>query len=113
MPPRGVKKGTKRARQYEHIKKSEKQQGASESRAEEIAARTVNKEKARAGESRRASKTSTQDKSSGQRGGERSGTDKQKGRTRDQLYNEAKQKGIEGRSSMTKQQLQKAVDAKK
>jgi hypothetical protein len=113
MPPRGVKKGTKRARQYEHIKKSEKQQGASEDRAEEIAARTVNKEKARSGESRRASKTSTQDKSSGQRGGERSGTNRQKGRTRDQLYNEAKQKGIEGRSNMNKQQLQRAVDAKK
>ena len=113
MPPRGVKKGTKRARQYEHVKKSEKEQGASEDRAEEIAARTVNKERARSGESRQKSKTSTQDKSSGQRGGERSGTNKQKGRTRDQLYNEAKQKNIEGRSSMNKQQLQRAVDAKK
>ena len=113
MPPRGVKKGTKRARQYEKIKKSEKDQGQSESRAEEIAARTVNKERARAGESRTASKSSTRDKSSGQRGGERSGTNKQKGRTRDQLYNEAKSKNIEGRSSMNKQQLQRAVDAKK
>ena len=113
MPPRGVKKGTKRARQYEKIKKSEKGQGRSESRAEEIAARTVNKERARAGESRTASKSSTRDKSSGQRGGERSGTNKQKGRTRDQLYNEAKGKNIEGRSSMNKQQLQRAVDAKK
>jgi hypothetical protein len=113
MPPRGVKKGTKRARQYEKIKKSEKDQGRSESRAEEIAARTVNKERARAGESRTASKSSTRDKSSGQRGGERSGTNKQKGRTRDQLYNEAKGKNIEGRSSMSKQQLQRAVDAKK
>jgi hypothetical protein len=113
MPPRGVKKGTKRARQYEKIKKSEKDQGRSESRAEEIAARTVNKERARAGESRTASKSSTRDKSSGQRGGERSGTNKQKGRTRDQLYNEAKKKNIEGRSSMNKQQLQRAVDAKK
>jgi hypothetical protein len=113
MPPRGVKKGTKRARQYEKIKKSEKDQGRSESRAEEIAARTVNKERARAGESRTASKSSTRDKSSGQRGGERSGTNKQKGRTRDQLYNEAKSKNIEGRSSMNKQQLQRAVDAKK
>ena len=113
MPPRGVKKGTKRARQYEHVKESQKDQGASEDRAEEIAARTVNKEKARSGESRRASKTSTQDKSSGQRGGERSGTNRQKGRTRDQLYNEAKQKGVEGRSNMNKQQLQRAVDAKK
>jgi hypothetical protein len=113
MPPRGVKKGTKRARQYEKIKKSEKDQGRSESRAEEIAARTVNKERARAGESRTASKSSTRDKSSGQRGGERSGTNKQKGRTRDQLYNEAKSKNIEGRSNMNKQQLQRAVDAKK
>jgi len=113
MPPRGVKKGTKRARQYEKIKKSEKGQGRSESRAEEIAARTVNKERARAGESRTASKSSTRDKSSGQRGGERSGTNKQKGRTRDQLYNEAKSKNIEGRSSMNKRQLQRAVDAKK
>jgi hypothetical protein len=113
MPPRGVKKGTKRARQYEKIKKSEKDQGRSESRAEEIAARTVNKERARAGESRTASKSSTRDKSSGQRGGERSGTNKQKGRTRDQLYNEAKSKNIEGRSSMNKRQLQRAVDAKK
>jgi hypothetical protein len=108
-----VKKGSKRARQYEHVKESQKDQGASEGKAEEIAARTVNKEKARSGESRQASKTSTRDKSSGQRGGERSGTDKQKGRTRDQLYNEAKQKNIEGRSNMTKSQLQKAVDGKK
>ena len=113
MPPRGVKKGTKRARQYEHIKDSQKSQGASESRAEEIAARTVNKERAQSGESRTASRTSTQDKSPSRRGGERSGTNRPKGRTRDQLYNEAKQKGIDGRSSMNKQQLQKAVDAKK
>jgi hypothetical protein len=113
MPPRGVKPGSKRARQYEHIKESQKDQGASEGKAEEIAARTVNKEKARSGESRQASKTSTRDKSSGQRGGERSGTNKQKGRTRDQLYNEAKQKNIEGRSNMSKSQLQKAVDGKK
>ena len=73
MPPRGVKKGTKRARQYEHVKASERQQGRSEERAEEIAARTVNKERARAGESRQASRTSTQDMSSGRRGGQRSG----------------------------------------
>ena len=108
-----MKKGTKRARQYEHIKKSQKDQGASESRAEEIAARTVNKEKARSGESRTRSRTSTQDMSSGQRGGQRSGTNRQKGRTRDQLYNEAKNLGIEGRSSMNKAQLQRAVDRKK
>ena len=109
MPPRGVKKGTKRARQYEHIKKSEKKQGRSESRAEEIAARTVNKEKARAGESRESSSTSTKDISSGRRGGLRSGTNRAKGRTRAQLYNEAKKLGIDGRSNMNKEQLQHAV----
>jgi hypothetical protein len=113
MPPAGVKKGTKRARQYEHIKESTKERGASESRAEEIAARTVNKERARSGESRQASRTSTQDMSSSRRGGQRSGTNRQKGRTRDQLYNEAKNLGIEGRSSMNKAQLQRAVDGKK
>src|SRR2546423_6772701 len=113
MPPRGVKPGTKRARQYEHIKESEQEQGRSTRRAEEIAARTVNKERARSNESRQASRTSTQDKSSGQRGGERSGTNRPKGRTRDQLYNEAKQLGVEGRSSMNKSQLQRAVDGKK
>jgi hypothetical protein len=108
-----VKKGTKRARQYEHIKESVKDQGASESRAEEIAARTVNKERARSGESRTRSRTSTQDMSSGRRGGQRSGTSRPKGRTRDQLYEEAKNLGIEGRSSMNKAQLQRAVDGKK
>ncbi|MEA2180322.1 MAG: hypothetical protein QOG77_3619 [Solirubrobacteraceae bacterium] len=113
MPPRGVKKGTKRARQYEHIKKSEKDQGASESRAEEIAARTVNKEKARSGESRTRSKTSTNDMSSSRRGGQRSGTNRPKGRTRDQLYEEAKHLGVDGRSKMNKEQLRRAVDAKK
>jgi hypothetical protein len=113
MPPRGVKKGTKRARQYEHIKESQKERGTSESRAEEIAARTVNKERARSGESRQRSRTSTQDMSSSRRGGQRSGTNRQKGRTRDQLYNEAKQLGIEGRSRMNKSQLQRAVDGKK
>src|SRR5436190_20501052 len=113
MPPRGVKPGTKRARQYEHIKESEQEQGRSTRRAEEIAARTVNKERARSSESRQASRTSTQDKSSGQRGGERSGTNRPKGRTRDQLYNEARQLGVEGRSSMNKSQLQRAVDGKK
>jgi len=84
MPPRGVKKGPKRARQYEHIKKSEKEAGRSEDRAEEIAARAVNKEKARSG----------------------SGPG---GRTREQLYNDAKKLGIEGRSKMSKSQLQRAV----
>jgi len=113
MPPRGVKPGTKRARQYEHIKDSQKEQGASESRAEEIAARTVNKERARSGESSRRSRTSTQDMSSSRRGGQRSGTNRQKGRTRDQLYAEARSLGIEGRSSMNKGQLQRAIAGKK
>lgn len=114
MPPRGVKKGTKRARQYEHIKQSVEEQGRSEATAEEIAARTVNKERARHGESRTASRASTRDPlSSGQRGGERSGTNGPRGRTRDQLYNEAKKLGVEGRSSMNKSQLQRAVDAKR
>jgi len=108
-----VKKGSKRARQYEHIKDSQKEQGASESRAEEIAARTVNKERARSGESRTASRTSTQDMSSSRRGGQRSGTNRQKGRTRDQLYAEAKDLGIDGRSSMNKDQLQRAIAGKK
>jgi len=114
MPPAGVKKGSKDARKYEHIKASQKDQGRSEDRAQEIAARTVNKDRARAGKTQTASKTSTQDpKSSSQRGGERSGSSKEKGRTRDQLYNEARQRGVEGRSSMDKEQLRKAVDAKK
>ncbi|MFZ0042756.1 MAG: hypothetical protein WAK93_15710 [Solirubrobacteraceae bacterium] len=113
MPPRGVKPGSKRARQYEHIKESERDQGASNSRAEEIAARTVNKEKARSGESQRASRTSTRDLSSGQRGGQRSGTNRPKGRTRDQLYAEAKKLNIDGRSKMNKTQLQRAVDGAK
>src|ERR1044072_9268008 len=112
MPPRGVKPGTKRARQYEHIKESERDQGASEDRAEEIAARTVNKERARSGESRTRSRTSTNDMSSSPRGGKRSGTNRPKGRTRDQLYEEARHLNIEGRSSMNKAQLQRAVDAK-
>jgi hypothetical protein len=113
MPPRGVQKGTKRARQYEHIKESQLDRGTGEDRAEEIAARTVNKEKARSGESRSRSRTSTQDMSSGRRGGQRSGTNRQKGRTRDQLYNEARNLGIEGRSNMNKAQLQRAVDSRK
>jgi hypothetical protein len=113
MPPRGVKKGTKRARQYEHIKQSEREQGRSEDLAEEIAARTVNKERARAGESRERSKTSTRDISSGRRGGLRSGTNRPKGRTRDQLYEEAKDLGIEGRSKMNKASLERAVNRRK
>ena len=113
MPPRGVKKGTKRARQYEHVKESVKSRGASTDRAEEIAARTVNKERARSGESRTASRTSTQDISSGRRGGQRSGSAGPRGRTREQLYNEAKKLNVSGRSSMSKTQLQRAVEAKK
>src|SRR5947209_9811750 len=113
MPPRGVKKGTKRARQYEHSKESELEQGASEGRAEEIAARTVNKERARSGEARSRSRASTQDISSGRRGGLRSGTSRPKGRTRDQLYNEAKKLGVEGRSRMSKAELEHAVDRRK
>lgn len=112
MPPRGVKKGTKRARQYEEIKKSEKKAGRSNSRAEEIAARTVNKEKARSGESKTASRSSTSDVSSGHRGGKRSGNGPG-GRTREQLYNEAKKLNIDGRSSMNKKQLLAAVNRKK
>ena len=113
MPPRGVKKGTKRARQYEKIKKSQKEQGKSTKRAEEVAARTVQKVRAQKGESQQRSRTSVQDKPPSQRGGERSGKGGPKGRTREQLYNEAKKYNIEGRSSMNKQQLQGAVDAKK
>ncbi len=113
MPPRGVKKGTKRARQYEHVKRSQRQRGASGDRAEEIAARTVQKERARSGESRKASRTSRRDISSGRRGGLRSGRPGPRGRTRDQLYQEAKDLGIQGRSKMSKRQLQSAVAGKK
>ncbi|WP_327299022.1 MULTISPECIES: plasmid stabilization protein [unclassified Streptomyces] len=99
----------KRERQYEHVKESAEKRGTSESRAEEIAARTVNKERARSGEAKSASRVSTRDpKSASQRGGERSHSGAQ-GPTRDQLYEEAKKKNVEGRSSMNKQQLRKAV----
>jgi len=113
MPPSGVRKGTKRARQYEHIKSSARKRGASTDRAEEIAARTVNKERARSGESRTRSKTSLRGKSSSERGGRRSGTNRPKGRTREQLYEEAKRMNIEGRSYMNKAQLQRAVNRRK
>jgi hypothetical protein len=89
MPPRGVKKGSKRARQYEHVKESELEQGASQKRAEEIAARTVNKERARTGGARTRSRLSVSDISSGRRGGLHSGTSRPKGRTFEQLYQEA------------------------
>ena len=108
MPPRGVKKGTKRARQYEHVKDSARSRGASPDRAEEIAARTVNKERARAGEAKEKSRSSTHDISSGRRGGLRSHSGS-KGRTKEQLYNEAKKKNIKGRSSMSKSELEKAL----
>jgi catechol 2,3-dioxygenase-like lactoylglutathione lyase family enzyme/plasmid stabilization system protein ParE len=100
----------KRERQYEHIKDSVKKRGASTKRAKEIAARTVNKERARKGEAREASPTSRQDISSGRRGGLRSGTNRPRGRTKEQLYNEAKRMNISGRSNMNKAQLQRAVD---
>jgi hypothetical protein len=100
----------KRERQYEHIEESLEERGAPEKRAKEIAARTVNKERARSGEARTSSRLSREDISSGRRGGMRSGTNRAKGRTKEQLYNEAKRLGIEGRSRMNKQQLQRAVD---
>jgi hypothetical protein len=103
----------KRERQYEHVKESEKKQGRSTKRAKEIAARTVNKERARTGEARQRSRTSTRDLSSGRRGGLRSGTRRQRGRTKEQLYNEAKRMNISGRSKMNKAQLQRAVDGRK
>ncbi|MFF4120770.1 plasmid stabilization protein [Streptomyces sp. NPDC001714] len=100
---------SKRERQYEHIKKSAQDRGESAGRAKEIASRTVNKERARSGESKTASKSSTRDpKSASQRGGQRSHSGAQ-GPTKDQLYEEAKKRNIDGRSSMTKQQLQNAL----
>jgi hypothetical protein len=106
MPPRAW--SDKRERQYEHIKGSLRERGESEDKAEEIAARTVNKERARAGEARTASRTSTEDISSGRRGGLRSHRGSG-GRTRDQLYEEAKRKHIRGRSKMNKAELERAV----
>jgi hypothetical protein len=103
----------KRERQYEHIKESAKEQGASTKRAKEIAARTVNKERARSGEARESSASSRHDMSSGRRGGLRSGTRRQKGQTKEQLYNQAKRLNIKGRSRMNKRQLLAAVNRKK
>ena len=111
MPPRGVKKGSKRARQYEHIKDSLEERG--ESRAEEIAARTVNKERARSGESRESSRLSREDISSGRRGGIRAHRKSPRGRTKEQLYEEARDLGVKGRSKMTKAQLQRAVSRRR
>jgi hypothetical protein len=109
MPPRGVKKGTKRARQYEHIKTGLRERGTSEERAEEIAARTVQKERARHGEATTSSRLSREDISSGRRGVLRNHRKSPRGPTRDQLYEEAKDRNIKGRSKMTKAQLQQAL----
>jgi hypothetical protein len=111
MPQRAW--SSKRERQYEHIKEGEQKRGASTKKAKEIAARTVNKERARAGEAKTSSRTSSSDISSGRRGGLRSGTNRPKGRTKEQLYNEAKRMNIKGRSRMNKAQLQRAVDRRK
>ncbi|MEV7324848.1 plasmid stabilization protein [Streptomyces sp. NPDC093970] len=108
--PRGS--SPKRERQYEHIRESELDRGESEERAEEIAARTVNKERARAGESESAGRTSLRDMSSGRRGGRRSHSGAA-GPTYDQLYEEAKRRGIKGRSDMDKAQLRRALDDRK
>ena len=106
MPPRAW--NNKRERQYEHIKKSERARGESPKRAEEIAARTVNKERARSGEAKTASKESVQDISSARRGGLRSGSGSG-GQTYRQLYAEAQRRGVEGRSTMNKAQLERAL----
>ena len=111
MPQRAW--SNKRERQYAHVKESAKERGASTKRAKEIAARTVNKERARSGEARTSSPTSRRDISSGRRGGLRSRSSRPKGRTKEQLYNEAKRMNISGRSNMNKQQLQRAVDRRK
>ncbi|PZH04248.1 plasmid stabilization protein [Streptomyces sp. NTH33] len=105
--PRGS--SSKRERQYEHIKESAQDRGESAERAKEIAARTVNKERARSGESKTASRSSTQDMASGRRGGQRSGRGSE-GPTYDQLYQEARRRNIHGRSDMNKQQLRQALD---
>jgi hypothetical protein len=103
----------KRERQYDHIEDSLEKRGTPKKKAKEIAARTVNKERARSGEAKESSRLSRTDISSGRRGGLRSGTNRDKGRTKEQLYNEAKRLGVEGRSSMNKAQLQRAVDRRK
>ncbi len=112
MPPKGVRKGSKRDRQYKHVLEGERERGVGEERAEEIAARTVNKERARSGETRTTSRASMQDISASRRGGLRSGHRGPRGRTRQQLYEEARKLGVEGRSRMNKAQLQRAVDSK-
>ncbi len=103
----------KRERQYEHIEESLEDKGTPKKKAKEIAARTVNKTRAQTGEAKESSKLSRKDMSPSRRGGLRSGTNRPKGRTKEQLYNEAKRMGIDGRSKMSKQQLQRAVDRRK
>ena len=111
MPERAW--SSKRERQYEHVKGSAEERGEPPKRAMEIAARTVNKERARSGEARTSSQTSTKDMSPGRRGGQRSGTNRPKGRTKEQLSAEARKLNIAGRSKMNKAQLQRAVDRRK
>jgi hypothetical protein len=103
----------KRERQYEHVKESAKERGASTKRAKEIAARTVNKERARSGEARESSRLSRQDISSGRRGGLRSRSGRSTGQTKEQLYKQAKRLNIKGRSKMNKRQLLAAVNRRK
>ena len=103
----------KRERQYEHIEESLEERGTPKRKAKEIAARTVNKTRAQTGEAKESSRLSRKDMSPSRRGGLRSGTNRPKGRTKAQLYNEAKRMGIDGRSKMSKQQLQRAVDRRK
>ncbi|MFG2416685.1 plasmid stabilization protein [Streptomyces goshikiensis] len=105
--PRGS--SPKRERQYEHVKESGEKRGMSEGRAKEMASRTVNEERTRSGESKTASGSSTQGKSASQRGGEKSGGGSSSERTKDDLYQEAKKRGIDGRSTMSKQQLKNAL----
>ncbi len=113
MPPRGVTPGSKRERQYEHIEESERRSGASLRRAEEIAARTVKEARAGSGESKTRSRSSTTGISSARRGGLRSGKPPRRGRTREQLYQEARRLDIAGHSHMNKAQLQRALDTRK
>ena len=103
----------KRERQYEHIEEGLEKKGTPRKKAKEIAARTVNKTRAQTGEAKESSKLSRKDMSPSRRGGLRSGSNRPKGRTKAQLYNEAKRMGIDGRSKMSKQQLQRAVDRRK
>ena len=106
----------KRERQYEHVKESAQERGMSTKRAKEVAARTVNKERARSGEARESSRSSTRDMSSSRRGGLRSHSGKtggHSGQTKEQLYNEARRLNINGRSRMNKRQLLAAVNRKK